>query len=212
MSSKLKAKNEKKPDRRGGLSSWEKIAIPIILILVIWGAYSFSQPSGVASVSQTSSTPVSTRTATATPAQTTAPDFTLPVVDANGLTGQRATLSAFRGKVVLMEFMEPWCPHCQNMAPVLESLYKQYGSQNVVFISIAGPWQGATSGDTARFIQTYGSSWTYFYDSSGTTMSAYGVTATPTFFIIGKDGSIFTTLQGEQSYDTLANALIQVSG
>jgi cytochrome c-type biogenesis protein len=209
MSSRLKGTNERKPARRGGLSSWEKIVIPIILILVIWGAYSFSQPTHGTSVSQTSST---SSTAISTSSKTGAPDFTLPTVDANGLTGQRASLSSFRGKVVLLEFMEPWCPHCQNMAPVLENLYKQFGSQNVVFISVAGPIQGATSGDTARFIQTYGSSWTYLYDSSGTTMSAYGVTATPTFFIIGKDGSILTTLQGEQSYDTLANALTQVSG
>jgi protein-disulfide isomerase len=40
----------------------------------------------------------------------------------------------------------------------------------------------------------------------------YGVTGTPTFFVIGKDGSILTTLSGEQTYDTLANILTQVSG
>jgi protein-disulfide isomerase len=43
-------------------------------------------------------------------------------------------------------------------------------------------------------------------------MSMYGVTATPTFFVIGKDGSIITTLQGEQTYDTLAAILAQASG
>lgn len=98
------------------------------------------------------------------------------------------------------------------MAPVLDSLYKQFGSQNIVFVSVAGPWQGATSGDTAKFIHDYGSSWIYLYDSSGSTMSMYGVTATPTFFIIDKDGSIITTLQGEQTYDTFASVLAQVSG
>jgi len=97
------------------------------------------------------------------------------------------------------------------MAPILESLYKQFGSQNVVFISVAGPWQGATSDDTAKFVQTYGSGWIYLYDSSGTTMTSYGVNATPTFFVIGKDGSVFATLQGEQSYDALANVLTQAS-
>jgi cytochrome oxidase Cu insertion factor (SCO1/SenC/PrrC family) len=92
------------------------------------------------------------------------------------------------------------------MAPVLENLYKQYGN-NVVFISVAGPLQGATADDTAKFKTDYGSSWTYLYDSSGTVMSMYGITGTPTFFIIGKDGSILRTYQGVQSYNTLASDL-----
>jgi cytochrome c-type biogenesis protein len=208
VSSGSKARNQKRSGSspRKKLSLGEKIAIPVILILVIWGAYSFSQPS------HATTPPQAISSSTVTSNQSGAPDFTLPVVDANGLTGQSVSLSSFRGKVVLLEFMEPWCPHCQNMAPVLDSLYKQFGSQNVVFISVAGPWQGATSGDTATFIHDYNSNWTYLYDSSGTIMSTYGVTATPTFFIIGKDGSIITTLQGEQTYDTLASILTQASG
>jgi len=186
---------------RHGLSKVEKIAIPVILIVLIWGAYSFSQPSQATNVSNVSSA--------TTTSQSGAPDFTLPVVGPNGLTGQKLSLSSFRGKVVLLEFMEPWCPHCQNMAPILENLYKQYGAQNVVFVSVAGPWQGATADDTATFIRNYGSSWTFLYDSSGTIMSDWGVNATPTFFVIGKDGSVITSLQGEQTPAALASAISQ---
>jgi peroxiredoxin len=98
------------------------------------------------------------------------------------------------------------------MEPTLRSLYEQFGSQNVVLISVSGPWQGATANDAAKFIHDYGSSWIYLYDSSGSVMNTYGVNATPTFLIIGKDGSIITTLQGEQTYDTLASILAQASG
>jgi thiol-disulfide isomerase/thioredoxin len=206
MSSRSKARNDRRsgPSRGRKLSLGEKVAIPVILILVIWGVYSFSQPSHAATVTQATSSAASSN-------QSGAPDFTLPVVDANGLTGQSLSLSSFRGKVVLLEFMEPWCSHCQNMEPVLQSLYKQFGSQNVVFISVAGPWQGATSGDTARFIHDYSSNWIYLYDSSGSVMSMYGVNATPTFFIIGKNGVIVTTLQGEQTSATLWSILTQAS-
>jgi peroxiredoxin len=81
----------------------------------------------------------------------------------------------------------------------------------VIFISVAGPWQGATIGDTAKFINDYGSGWTYLFDSSGAIMNLYGVTGTPTFFVIGKDGSIVTTFEGEQTLNTLATALSQAS-
>jgi thiol-disulfide isomerase/thioredoxin len=117
------------------------------------------------------------------------------------------TLSSFKGKVVLLEFMEPWCPHCQNMAPVLANLYAQYGKQNVVFISVAGPWNGATGSDAMSFINQYGSGWTYVYDSSGTIFSEYGVNSTPTFYIIAPNGAVSTSLVGEQTLDTLSGAL-----
>jgi protein-disulfide isomerase len=113
---------------------------------------------------------------------------------------------------VLLEFMEPWCPHCQNMAPVLESLYSQYGKGNVVFISVAGPWDGASASDAAKFVSQYGSSWTYVYDSSGTIFSEYGVNSTPTFFVIGTDGSVAGTFTGEQTADTLGGALSAAGG
>lgn len=135
-----------------------------------------------------------------------APDFTLPVVGPNGLTGQTVTLSSFRGKIVVLEFMEPWCEHCQNMAPVIEQLNGPYGS-NVVFISVSGPWDGATADDTAKFITSYGSTWTYVYDSSGTVFSEYSVNSTPIFYIIGTDGTVSTSLVGEQPSSALAGAI-----
>ena len=185
------------------LSKIEKVAIPVIILLAVWVVYSVIQPG--------STGPQQTVTSTSSPTQAAgAPDFTLPVVGANGLTGQSVTLSSFRGKVVFLEFMEPWCPHCQKMAPILETLHAQYGS-SVVFIAVAGPWNGATAQDTAKFIQTYSSTWTYLYDSSGTIMSSYGVSATPTFVIVGKNGSVVTSLVGEQTSDALAAAIAQAS-
>ena len=92
------------------------------------------------------------------------------------------------------------------MAPILDSLYAKYGG-NVTFISVAGPWNGATANDAAAFIHNYGTNWVYVYDSSGGTFNNYGISATPTFFILGKDGSVVTSFQGEQTADTLSNAI-----
>jgi len=211
-------KETKKSDRMH-LSKAEKVAIPIILIVAVWVIYSVVQPS----------VPAPQHTVTASNTASTAnlaPDFTLPVVGPNGLTGQSISLSSFRGKVVFLEFMEPWCPHCQHMAPVLEDLYSKYQS-NVVFLSVGGPWNGpdgnpASAQDVANFIKggpvdgetnTWGpTSWTYVYDSSGTVMNTlYGVNSTPTFFIIGKNGAIFTTFSGEQEEGTLASAIASAS-
>jgi len=197
-------KENKAPARKKGhsLSRAEKVAIPIIIIIAVWAVYSFTQPAPATSTSLS----VTYSSAASLTTLGGAPDFTLPVVGPNGPTGQTVTLASFRGKVVLLEFMEPWCPHCQNMAPVLESIHSKYGA-NVTFISVAGPWNGATANDAANFIHNYGTSWVYAYDSSGNVFSNYGVNSTPTFFIVGRDGSIVSNFTGEQSSATLASAL-----
>ena len=204
--SRTPEKETRKSDRMH-LSKAEKVAIPIILIVAVWVVYSVVNPGSPAPQ------PTVTTSNTAS-SSNLAPDFTLPVVGANGLTGGSISLSSYRGKVVFLEFMEPWCPHCQHMAPILEDLYTKYSSQgNVVFISVAGPWNGpdgnpASATDAAKFIGTYGTAWTYVYDSSGTVMnSLYGVNSTPTFFIIGKTGAIITSFTGEQTEGTLAAAI-----
>jgi len=188
MSARSKVKRKKK-----GLSWGEKIVIAVVLVIVIWAAYSLSQP-------------------TPPPVQSgTAPDFTLPVVNSSGLTGQKISLSSFRGKVVFLEFMVPSCIHCQNMAPALEQLYQQFGKQNVVFLTVSGPWNSASANDAANFIRTYHTSWIYVYDSSNTVFSTYGVRATPTFFIITKNGQIATAYEGETSIQTLTADLTRIN-
>ena len=195
-SKKTKKRKEK------SVSSGEIIVGLVILVIAVWGVYSLTQPA-----SQT----------TTTSSSSGAPDFTLPVVGLNGLTGQTVSLSSFRGKVVLLEFMVPWCPHCQNMAPVLEKLYQQYGSQNVVFLTVSGAWPQqaggppATASDAAQFIRVYGTSWTFVYDSSNSIFNKYGVTATPTFFIIDKNGMVANTYQGEVAENTLAADLSRLN-
>jgi len=186
------SRNNRQNHARGRrLSKPEKLAALVIVVIAVWAVYSLSQPAPTQNaISNTL-------------------DFTLPEVGPNGLNGQSISLSQFRGKVVLLEFMEPWCPHCQNMAPILDNLYKQYGSK-AVFISVAGPWQGATPQDTSKFIKDYSSNLIYVYDSSGTVFSKFGINSTPTFFIIGKDGSVYSSYQGEQPINTLANDLARM--
>jgi len=135
-------------------------------------------------------------------------DFTLPVVDSKGLTGQTLTLSNLRGKIIVLEFMEPWCPHCQNMAPIMEALHKQYADKNVVFLEVAGPWSGANPQDVAQYITQFKSNLTYVYDS-GDVFKKYAVTGTTTFFILTKNGAIAANYVGETTNETLATTISQ---
>jgi peroxiredoxin len=136
-----------------------------------------------------------------------APDFTLHVVGVTGLSDQSVTLSSFRGKVVVLEFMVSWCHYCQEMAPSVESLNQKYRGQDVVFLSVAGTADGATAESTAEFIEQYRSTWTYVLDADGSVFKAYGVEATPQFLILDRSGRIASRFQGAVATDTFSNAI-----
>jgi thiol-disulfide isomerase/thioredoxin len=154
-------------------------------------------------------------------------DFTLPKVGPNGLTGETVTLSSYYGRVVVLEFIMPWDRSSQKMVPVLEKLYEQYGGQNVVFLTVSGSWPAcpvemscpansvepgtpaASASDAAQFIRSYGSTWTYVYDSSNKAFNLYGVGGVPYFLVLGKTGRTITWIQGMPSYDALAAAIEQ---
>jgi thiol-disulfide isomerase/thioredoxin len=187
--------------KRFRFSKAEKIVAPVIILVVIWAAWSFTQTSTNTSQSTQASTVASSVQSN------NLPDFTLPIVGPNGLTGQMATFSSFHGKVILLEFMNPNGAPCQHMASVLKQINSNSEYSSVVIISVIGPWNGVTAQDAAGFVGTYGVTWTVVYDSSGIVASNFGVQGPPTFIIINKDGLISSTFQGQQTYDTLAGAL-----
>jgi len=142
-----------------------------------------------------------------------APDFELPVVNAQGISTENMRLSSLRGRVVFLEFMVSWCEVCQEMAPAIESLRYDYEPKGVVFMSVAGTQRGATDETTAQFIRSFGTDWTYVLDSDNSVFAKYAVDSTPTFFIIGQDGKIVSRLPGLVPTASFTSALdVAISG
>jgi peroxiredoxin len=62
-----------------------------------------------------------------------APGFSLPDVK-----GEQHDLADYRGKVVILEFMQTTCPHCAAFADVLERVRQKYGDK-VAILSVSNP-------------------------------------------------------------------------
>ncbi len=137
-----------------------------------------------------------------------APDFAVTTS-----TGSPLTLSSMRGTPVLLEFMDPDCPHCQAQAPTLVSLNANY-SASVRFVSIDVNFVGAPDDNTKinAFKSTYGTPWPYALDTTGGITSAYGVTSTPTTFILDRNGVVAAVFVGETAYADFAVQLNRLLG
>lgn len=140
-----------------------------------------------------------------------APNFTL-----TSTQGATVSLSAWKGSGVLIEFMDVDCTYCQQEAPVLAGLWPTYEAKGVKFVSIDINFEGQTDTSTRidSFAANYGTSWPYCLDPGANVQHAYGVTSTPTIFIVDKNGNIYKQATGtaEASQSNLIAYLNAVSG
>ncbi|MBV8082358.1 MAG: redoxin domain-containing protein [Candidatus Eremiobacteraeota bacterium] len=133
---------------------------------------------------------------------TTAPDFTLKTVD-----GTPVTLSALRGKVVVVNFFATWCPPCRAETPDLISQANSFESRGVVFVGIDGK-------ESPELVQEFASAKGIRYpivlDRDGKIADLYDVRAIPTTFVVGPTGKIQWRQVDELSGTVLASAVNDV--
>lgn len=188
--SKPKKGHKDKAARKASRSSLTIFAASLILVTVAI-VYVLAQPAGKTSIG----------------IGDPAPDFSLPEVTTEGLTSRTLELSSLGGRVVVLEFMISWCKSCQAMAPAIATLSGDYQSDQVFFLSVAGTGADASAESTAQFMRTYGAEWTHVLDTENTAFTKYGVEATPTYFVLDRDGRVVSKFQGITSTDAFQAAI-----
>lgn len=67
--------------------------------------------------------------------------------------GKQTLLSSAKGKIVVLSFFFTTCPHCQNVAGVMQGIQKEYAHKGVQFM--AGCFDEAAANGVANFNQLY---------------------------------------------------------
>lgn len=111
-----------------------------------------------------------------------APDFTLQTFD-----GQTITLSQFRGQVVVINFWASWCVPCREEAKYLETTWRKYRDQGVVFIGVN--WVD-TNKEALSFIDEYDITYYNGVDLGTKIAQAYRLQGIPETFFVDRTGQL----------------------
>ncbi len=136
-----------------------------------------------------------------------APDFTLP-----DLAGNEVTLSALRGKPVLLDFGASWCGPCAMVAPDLEALHNEHAAEGLQVIQVMLDEQAE---DVEAFVAEHRLTFPVLHgdpnsESVQRMAEAFELGAIPRTLLIDSKGVVKADMEGAHSREDLERALRKV--
>ena len=131
-----------------------------------------------------------------------APDFTVTMLD-----GSTTTLSALRGKVVLLTFWNTWCPECgREMAVVQQEIIDRFAGKPFVFLPVS---RGEKRETVEAFREKTGYTFPMGLDSARTVYDRYATDYIPRNFLIDKQGKVILATVGydDEEFDALIRTI-----
>jgi cytochrome c biogenesis protein CcmG/thiol:disulfide interchange protein DsbE len=118
-----------------------------------------------------------------------APDLELPKLDGGG----NASLTDYRGKVVVLNFWASWCEPCKDESPLLERWHRRMVKRNG---TVLGVDMLDITEDARKFIDEYGLSYPMLKDNESRGTETFGVVQYPETFVIDRQGRITAVRRG----------------
>jgi peroxiredoxin len=108
-------------------------------------------------------------------------DFTLTDLD-----GKSWTLSALKGKVVLVNFWATWCPPCRKEMPDLQALYDRFKDKGFVVLSISDEDETKVR----PYVAEHGYRYPFLLDPGRKVNELYQVDGIPKSFVYNRQGKL----------------------
>lgn len=135
-----------------------------------------------------------------------------PSVSGTDLDGHGLSLSAYAGKVVVLNFWASWCPPCRSEAAALEQVFTDTRASGVQFIGDDIRENGSSDG--AHFETAHAIDYPSFSDQASRIALAFraaGVETPPTTLVIDRQGRIAARGLGEMTYSQLLRVVQAVA-
>jgi peroxiredoxin len=102
------------------------------------------------------------------------------------LDGKEWSLSALRGKVVLVNFWATWCPPCRKEMPDLNALYSRFRDQGFLVLAISDE----DTGKLAAFVKEHHVAYPVLLDPGGKVSEQFGAEGIPKSYVYDRDGKL----------------------
>lgn len=126
------------------------------------------------------------------------PDFSLPTLAGNGV--DTLTLSALKGRVVLVNFWASWCDPCVSELPAMERLYTRLKDRGLVILGVGVDDQPES---LAEFQRKFGLTFPLVVDRTGEVKSRYKLSGVPESFIVDREGKLVLVPDPEDGVPTV---------
>ena len=133
------------------------------------------------------------------------PDFTLTSLD-----GKEVTLSELRGKKVILNFWNTWCPPCKAEMPHMQSYYKEQGKDGdveILAVNLTAGERDVTADAKINTVMTFKNSYALTFpiliDAKSALEKKYQILAIPTTYFIDSKGKIQHVIEGPLNVDLL---------
>jgi thiol-disulfide isomerase/thioredoxin len=127
--------------------------------------------------------------------QSIAPDFVLP-----GINGGAVQLSAYRGRVVLLDFWATWCEPCREETPQFVELQDKYRDQG---LQILGVSMDDNAEPVREFYKQFKVNYPVVMGNARIGELYGGVLGLPIAFLIRRDGRVYVRHDGATNITTL---------
>jgi thiol-disulfide isomerase/thioredoxin len=135
-------------------------------------------------------------------------------VEATEGLGPKTTLAALKGKPVVLFLWAHWCGDCKKQGPILDALVNKYKSSGITVIAPTQRFgyverrKPASPAEELAYIERIRDE---FYPWMKTTWAPisdevymkYGVSTTPTYVMIDRDGKVSSYLPGQPTSEQL---------
>jgi thiol-disulfide isomerase/thioredoxin len=135
---------------------------------------------------------------------------------------QKTTMSALKGKPVVLFLWAHWCPDCKKQGPILEALLNKYRSTGLTVIAatqrfgyVAKRKPATPEEELAYMFQIRDEFYQWFKDVptpvSADLYEAYGVSSSPTMVLIDRAGNVAEYHPGQMTMEELEAAIKEIA-
>jgi peroxiredoxin len=127
-----------------------------------------------------------------------APGDAVPELSLPGLDGKQVSLSALRGKVVLVDFWASWCAPCKDEMPFLEAMYRRLKSRGLVVLGVSVDQERENA---EAFIAKMKVSFPIVHDGKHAVADRFKPPRMPTSYVLDREGKVRHVHEGFRKSD-----------